>query len=273
MNSLGGKVALVTGAGSGIGRATALALAREQAKLILCDINEDALKSVAAELGPDACLMTRRIDVSKRGEMQALADAVHERVPALDVLVNNAGVYVTGGILDLSLDDWDWVLSIDLWGVIHGTHFFVPKMAARAAPGHVVNLSSMFGYWIGPNVIGYLTAKFGVFGFSEALREDLRGTGINVSTVCPGMINTNLVQSTRFRNSGNEDVSRSHLEATYQRRDYGPEKVATAIVRAIRHNRRLVLVSPEARIMYHVQRLCPPLGRTIARIVSRRMFR
>ena len=273
MKNLEGKVALVTGAGSGIGRATALALAREGAKVVLCDVNEEGLRGVAAEMGPASCLMTQRVDVSKRDEMRALADAVHSRAPALDILINNAGVYLTGGILDLSLDDWDWVLGIDLWGVIHGAHFFVPKMAARKAGGHVVNVSSMFGYWIGPNVIGYLTAKFGVFGFSEALREDLRGTGIGVSTVCPGVIKTNLVQSTRFRNSDDAEAARSHLEATYQRRNYGPENVAAAIVGAIRRNRRIVLVSPEAKIMYHLHRLCPPLSRMIARVAARRMFR
>jgi NADP-dependent 3-hydroxy acid dehydrogenase YdfG len=216
--------------------------------------------------------MARRVDVANRGEMKALGEAVHERVAALDILVNNAGVYVTGGILDLSLEDWDWVLGIDLWGVIHGVHFFVPKMVERAGEGHVVNVSSMYGYWVGPGVIGYLTAKFGVFGFSEALREDLRGTRIGVSTLCPGVIKTNLVQATRFRNTKNEDAQRSHLEETYRRRAYGPEKVARAIVDAIKRNRGLVLVSPESKIMYQIHRLCPPLSRIIARRAARRMF-
>lgn len=272
MTHIEGKVALVTGAGSGIGRATALALAGEKARLIVCDVNEEALNAVAAEIGPASCVLAQRVDVSKREEMKALADAVHDRVPALDILVNNAGVYLTGGVLDLSLDDWDWVMGIDLWGVIYGVHLFVPKMVEKGIRGHVVNVSSMFGFWVGPHVIGYLTAKFGVFGLSEALREDLRGAGIGVSTVCPGVIKTNLVQATRFRNPGNEAALRTHLEETYKRRNYGPERVAEAIVDGIRRNRRLVLVSPESKIMYHMQRLCPPLSRMIARAAARRMF-
>jgi len=266
------KVALVTGAGSGIGRATAMALARSGARLVLCDINEKALDVVTSAIGAESCLLAQRVDVSKREEMQSFSNAVHKRVEALDILVNNAGVYVTGGILDLSLEDWDWVLGIDLWGMIHGAHFFVPKMAAREQGGHIVNVSSMYGYWVSPKVIGYLTAKFGVFGFSEALREDLRGTGIGVSTICPGMIKTNLLESTRFRNTDDEAALRSHIEATYTRRNYGPEKVARAIVKAVKRNQRLVLVSPESKIMYHMDRLCPPLSRWIARTAARRMF-
>jgi len=272
MVNIDGKVALVTGAGSGIGRATALALARDGARLVLCDVNGEALDGVASEIGAASCVLAQRVDVSKRDEMKALADAVHDRVPALDILVNNAGVYLTGGILDLSLEDWEWVLGIDLWGVIHGAHFFVPKMAARAQGGHVVNVCSMYGFWVSPKVIGYLTAKFGVFGFSEALREDLRGTGIGVSTICPGVIKTNLLETTRLRNPGDAAALRSHLDATYQRRNYGPEKVARAIVNAVKRNRRLVLVSPESKIMYHIDRLCPPLSRLIARSAARRMF-
>ncbi len=273
MQSLAGKVALVTGAGSGIGRATALALACEGARVILADINESSLQQVESEVADlSTCLLARTANVSQRQDMEALAEAVHELVPCVDILVNNAGVYLAGGFLDLSLEDWEWSLSTNLWGVIYGTHLFASKMVECGVKGHVVNLASMYGYWIGPGVIGYLTSKFGVFGFSEALREDLREHGIGVSTVCPGIIATNIVHNMRFRNRNAGASARSSLEKTYRWRNYGPEKVARAIVRAIVHNRRLVLVSPEAWLMYYMERLCPPLSRAIARAASRRMF-
>ncbi|HOV72444.1 MAG TPA: SDR family NAD(P)-dependent oxidoreductase [Candidatus Hydrogenedentes bacterium] len=267
------SVALITGAACGIGHATALAFARKGAQLVLCDVNSEELERTAAQVSEiSTCLLARRVDISKHEEVEAFADEVHRLVPSLDVLVNNAGVYIVGGILDLSLDDWEWVLGVNLRGVIHCCHYFVPAMVQRGQGGHVINVSSMYGFWPAGRVTGYLTSKFGVFGFSEALREDLRGTGIGVSTVCPGVINTNLVQSTRLRNTGNADALRDHLQRIYDRRNYGPEKVAGAIVRAVERNRRLVLVSPEARIMYHMNRLCPPLSRIIARASTRRMF-
>lgn len=267
------RVALITGAASGIGRATALAFAQTGAQRVLCDVNKEELDRTAGQVNKvSACILARQTDISKPAEVEALANEVHRIVPAVDVLVNNAGVYVVGGILDLTLDDWEWVLGVNLRGVIHCCHYFVPAMAKRGQGGHVANVASMYGFWPAAHVTGYLTSKFGVFGFSEALREDLRGTGIGVSTVCPGVIKTNLVQSTRLRNTGNADALREHLQRIYNRRNYGPEKVAAAIVRAVEHNRRLVLVSPEAKIMYHINRLCPPLSHVIARASTRRMF-
>ena len=274
MRAIKGRVALVTGAASGIGRATALALAGEGAQLVLADINAEAVAETAREIDAvSRCLLAERVDVSDREAVAAFAERVHRDLPGVDVLVNNAGVYLTGTLLDLSLEDWDWCLSTNLWGVIHMAHFFVPGMVERGAGGHIVNVSSMYGYWPSPGVIGYLTAKFGVFGFSEALREDLRGHGIGVSTVCPGVVRTNLLKTMRLRNDGGpEEKARERLEETYRRRDYGPEHVARAIVKAIRSNRKIVIVSPEARIMYQIERFCPPLSRLIARNAAKRMF-
>jgi len=275
MKELIGKVALVTGAASGIGRATALALARDGARLIVCDVDEQGLEDAAAGVGTlGACLLAQRVDVSRRDDMAAFAAQVHDTVPSVDVLVNSAGVYLVGGFLDLSLEDWDWALSVNLWGVIHACHYFVPRMAARGAGGHVVNLASMYGFWPSPGVAGYLTSKFGVFGFSESLREDLRGSGIGVSTVCPGVINTGIVRNMRIRNAAGEAEGLRHeLEQAYARRNYGPEKVADAVVQAIRRNRKVVLVSPEAQVMYRLERWCPPLSRLIARAAANRLFR
>jgi len=283
MKNLDGKTVLVTGAASGIGRATALALARQGARLILCDKNEPDLRSAEAEVNDASrCLLASAVDVSDREAVQEFARRVHETVPAVDVLVNSAGVYLSGTVLDLSLDDWEWSLGCNLWGLIYMTHFFVPRMVERGIQGHIVNLVSMYGYWVSPNVIGYLTPKFATFGFSEALREDLRRHSsrgslarakIGVSTVCPGIIRTGIVKNMRIRNApGKEDLVRSSLEQAYRRRDYGPERVASAIVRAIRKNKGLVLVSPESWLMYYIDRFFPIISRFVARRAADRLF-
>jgi len=274
MRALTGKVALVTGAASGIGQATAVALAREGARLILCDLDEQRLDETAAEIDKvGSCLLSQPVDVSRAEAVAAFAAQVHENVPSVDVLVNSAGVYIVGGLLDLSLEDWEWVLSVNLRGTIQTCHCFVPPMAQRGAGGHVVNLASMYGFWPSPNVAGYLTSKFAVFGFSEALREDLRGARIGVSTVCPGAINTGIVRNMRIRKAGGDtERLRAELDQAYNRRNYGPDKVAHAVIRAIRRNRKVVMVSPEARIMYRMERWFPALSRLIARASAKRLF-
>lgn len=259
-----GRIGLVTGAGSGIGRATARALAQAGARLVLCDVNAAALEALARELG-SACVLAERVDVSDRAAMAAFAAAVHARVPAVDILVNNAGVGLAGNFLQTPLEDWDWLLGINQMGVIHGLHFFLPPMVARGAGGHVVNVSSLLGYWIGPGTSAYLTSKHAVFGLSESLREELRGTGIGVTTVCPGIIQTAITHEARYRNAADPVAFRDKVDAIYARRNYPPERVATAIAKAIRHNRGTLPVSPESWAMYYLHRLCPALSKAIAR--------
>ncbi len=274
MKSLEGKLAVVTGAGSGIGRATALELARRGVRLAACDINNAALESLREEITAlDSKVVTGRVDVGDRDSVAAFAGRVHGQYGAADILVNSAGVYVTGSALELSLEDWDWVLSANLWGVIHLCHFFLPPMVDAGRGGHVLNLSSMYGFWPSPCVAGYLTSKFGVFGFSEALHEDLRAHRIRVSTVCPGMVNTGLVREMRIKTRGTADAElRGALEHKYARRGYGPERVAKAIIDAIRSGKRLVLVTPESRIMYQIERFAPWLSRRIARRAAAGLF-
>jgi NAD(P)-dependent dehydrogenase (short-subunit alcohol dehydrogenase family) len=267
MRDLKDKIILVTGAASGIGRATAQKLGKAGGRLIVCDVNENGLRDLAAELG-DACLMAERVDVSDREAMRAFAERVHERVPAVDVLINNAGVGLQGGILDTSLEDWDWILEINLGGVVHGCHFFVPKMVARQRGGHVVNVSSALGYFGAPGVIGYATSKFGVLGLSESLRAELGPRGISVSTICPGIIDTGIIQNTRFAGDQAEDV-RARVQKLYRGRKYGPDKVADAIVAAIRRGTPVVPVSPEAWALYAISRFVPRLSGPVGRLLQR----
>ena len=260
-------VALVTGAASGIGLATARALHEAGMSLVLCDVDAEGLTAATATF--ERVVLSRAVDVGDRDQMEAFAAEVHVRVPGLDVLVNNAGVGLGGTVLDLELTDWDWVLRVNLWGVIHGCHFFVPPMAARGR-GHVVNLSSVLGYFAVPGSIGYATSKFAVFGYSEALRAELHDHGVGVSTICPGVVDTGILKRTRLRGIDDPDDARSRLDRAYKRRGYGPEKVARAILQAIRHDKAVVPVTPESWAAWMLKRASPRLLPAIGRVLKRR---
>jgi len=271
---LDGKLALVTGAASGIGRATAFALARAGADLAVCDLNEAGLAETAAAIGSlGRQTLTRRVDVSRADDVRAFAEQVHARHEAVDILVNNAGVGLGGGFLDTSLEDWQWVLSINLWGVIHGCHFFVPPMVKRGRGGHVVNVSSAAGIMATAQLSAYSTTKFGVFGLSEALREELHPHGIPVTTVCPGIINTPITTNARMRGPMASEKARAGLVEFYQRRNYGPERVATNILKAIARKRTVAPISPESWVLYFMKRLSPGLTARMNRALTARMER
>lgn len=272
MRDLKGKAVLVTGAAGGIGRATALAFARKGARLILSDVDAEGLERVASEVrGVSEVLLARVVDVARREGMASFAQEVHRLVPAVDVLDNNAGVGHTGGIVGTPLEDFEWILGVNLWGVIHGCHYFVPKMVERGQGGHVVNLSSFLGYFADRGMLPYATTKFAVFGLSESLRQELKPHGIGVSTICPGIVNTNIIRSSRLRGSPDPEGSRKRLERLYRMRNYPPEKVARAIVRAVERNRGIVPVSPESWFMYYALRLSPALAHALGGLMSGKM--
>lgn len=252
--------ALVTGAASGIGKATALALAKRGVRLVLCDRDAAKLDALAATLGAQVVLLAA-VDVSDRAAMKALADRVHALVPALGLLVNNAGVGAHGGLLETPLEDWDWVLGVNLMGVIHGCHFFAPKMAA-ARRGHIVNVSSTYGFIAGGDVAPYTTSKFAVFGLSESLRAELAPHGVGVSTICPGIIATNIIKTSRFRagDPTESESRRASAQRMFAGRNYPPEKVADAILAAVAKNKAVVPVAPEAWSLYFLKRLAPGLA-------------
>ena len=266
-----GKTALVTGAASGIGRETALALARAGANLVVCDVNGPGIEQTAADvraLGRSA--MARTVDVSRRDAMAAFAADVQREVGVVDILMNNAGVGLGARFLDTTLEDWEWVIGINLWGVVLGCHFFVPPMVARGTGGHVVNVSSAAGYVATEQLAAYSTTKFGVFGLSEALRSELRPHRIGVTTVCPGIINTPITRSARTRGSAATAEARAQLVSFYERRNYGPERVAVHVLRAIERNRPVAPITPEAHALYLMKRLAPNLtGRLNAWLGSR----
>ena len=273
VSTLNGKTVLVTGAASGIGRETALACARRGARMVICDVDEGGLAATADEVRRLGCAVTaRRVDVAVRDAMRAFADGVHAEVAAVDLLINNAGVAIGGEFLHTPLTDWDWIVSINVMGVVYGCHYFVPPMVARGRGGHVANVASAAGYVASAQLAAYSTTKFAVVGLSEALRDELARHGIGVTAICPGLINTPITRSARLRGP-EASQSRERLVELYQRRDYGPERVAERILRAVQRNRAVAPISPEAWAMYYLKRLVPGALARLQRVLTDRARR
>jgi NAD(P)-dependent dehydrogenase (short-subunit alcohol dehydrogenase family) len=271
VSDLSGKVAVVTGAASGIGRATALALAQRGANLAICDVDEPALKETASEIEQlGRRVLAVVVDVANPDQMSAYAERCEAELARIDLLVNNAGIGVGGAFVDVPLSEWDSIIDINLKGVVHGCYFFVPRMIAAGSGGHIVNIASMAGYVATPGMTAYATTKFGVIGFSEALAGDLAEHGIGVTAVCPGVINTPIVHSSRLYGPDATPENRQRGVEMFARRNYGPERVATAILKAVRRNRLVAPVSPEAWAGYWLKRLLPGAVTALGRAMSRR---
>jgi NAD(P)-dependent dehydrogenase (short-subunit alcohol dehydrogenase family) len=201
MDDLGGKVAVVTGAGSGIGFALATALAAEGMKVAIADVEEPALAEAEAELREGGAeVLAVRTDVSDAGQVEALASATFERFGTAHVVCNNAGVGGGGQLWELTLADWQWVLGVNLWGVIHGIRAFVPRLVEQGE-GHVVNTASMAGLVSAPMMGPYSVSKYGVVSLSETLAAELElaGSEVGVSVLCPGWVNTRIAEADRNR--------------------------------------------------------------------------
>lgn len=274
VSNLTGKTVLVTGAGSGIGRETALAFARLGADLVVCDVDATACERTAQDARAiGRSVRAHTVDVADRQRMKAFADAVHAEIEAVDVLVNNAGVGLGGGFLDTTLEDWDWIVGINVRGVVHGCHFFVPRMVARGRGGHVVNVASAAGFVAGEALCAYSTTKFAVFGLSEALRDELARHAIGVTAVCPGIVNTPITGAARLRGRAARPGAREQMVEFYRKRNYGPERVAEKIVKAVARNAAVAPVTPEAWVLYLLKRLSPSFTAWLNRRMSDRFER
>lgn len=249
--SLSGAHVLVTGAGRGIGRETALAFAREGSIVYCADIDEGSAAKTAADCGGESYAM----DVSDVDSVVAVAELVHSDVGALDVLVNNAGVGASGRFLEMSERDWDWIMSINFMGVVNCCRAFGPKMV-ELRRGHVINVSSGLAYTHTAIEPGYGASKAAVLALSRSLRNDWQRHRVGVTAVCPGVIDTPIVDHTRYLGAEADPKKVARTKKLF-RHGHPPESVANAIVRSVSRNRAVVLVGAEAKFGWHSQRLFP----------------
>jgi NAD(P)-dependent dehydrogenase (short-subunit alcohol dehydrogenase family) len=241
------KVAVVTGGGSGIGRALALGLAREGARVVVADVDEAAMEAVAREArGHGVETLAVPTDVTHLEQVQALAEQAWKAFGAVHVLCNNAGVAAWGGLEKATHRDWQWVLGVNLWGVIHGIEAFVPRMIAGGQGGHIVNTASMAGLIASQGLGVYNTSKYAVVGLSETLAKDLRPYGVGVSVLCPMGVETRIRESERNRPAALRNAPGTGTPAVELiGRSLPPEVVADMVLDAIRRGELYVITHDE----------------------------
>ena len=277
MKHFNDKVAVVTGAGSGIGRALARQLADAGAKLALADINETGLRETANDLGLDESrLITEAFDVADREAVYRFAERVAGHFGAVHLVINNAGVALGATVERMTYEDFEWLMGINFWGVVYGTKAFLPHLKA-AGEGHIVNVSSVFGLIGVPTQSAYNAAKFAVRGFTEALRQELEMEGGRVSctSVHPGGIKTNIARNARM-GAGVEKITGA--DADKARRDFEkmfrttPEEASQTILKGVKGNKRRVLIGSDARAIDSMQRLMPTAYQRIM-VAGQKMMR
>ncbi|MFC9582762.1 SDR family oxidoreductase [Streptomyces yangpuensis] len=269
----GGQLVLVTGAASGIGRATAFAFAEAGARVVAVDRDAEGAARTADMTrlvgAPEA--WAECVDVSDEQAMEKLAAKVAAEYGIVDVLVNNAGIGLSGAFLDTTAEDWKKVLDVNLWGVIHGCRIFGKQMAERGQGGHIVNTASAAAYLPSRTLPAYSTSKAAVLMLSECLRAELASKSIGVSAICPGIVNTNITATSRFAGVDEAEEKRRQERSSrlYGLRNFPPEKVADAILRAVVRNEAVVPVTPESKGALWMSRFAPRALRRIARLEPR----
>ena len=257
MTEIAGKIAVVTGAASGIGRATACLLAAKGATLCITDVNKEGLEETAAQIRKaGGTVSTHIVDVASRDAVYAFADDVAAAHGGADIVLNNAGVAQIARVDELAYDDFEWVMNIDFWGMVYGTKAFLPQIQKKGA-GHIVNVSSIFGLISVPSQAAYNSAKFAIRGFTEALIQEMKGTDIKVSSVHPGGIKTNIVRNARFLQSSTVTEREDAMSGFDQIARTTPEKAAETIVNGIIKNKKRILIGFDARLVDWAQRLFP----------------
>ena len=275
MKSFANKVAAITGAGSGIGRALALNLAQQGCHLAISDVNEAGLAETVKQAAAFGVKVTsQKLDVSNKDGVHAWADSVVAEHGKVNLIFNNAGVALGSTVEGMSYDELAWVMNINFWGVVYGTKAFLPYLKA-SGDGHIVNVSSVFGLCAQPTQSAYNASKFAVKGFTEALRQELNGSNIHVTCVHPGGIKTNIARNARVHNDmfGRvADVKKlandfDRLAATTS------EEAARQIVRAIETNQKRLLIGKDAKALDAIQRLLPNHYDTVLNVGYKLMSR
>jgi NAD(P)-dependent dehydrogenase (short-subunit alcohol dehydrogenase family) len=267
MKDFSGRVAAITGAGSGIGRALANALARHGAHLALSDIDDTGLAETVAQCeGFGVKITSEHLDVAYRDAVYAWADRVVADHGRVNLIINNAGVALGATVESMSYEDFEWLMNINFWGVVYGTKAFLPYLK-QAGEGHIVNLSSVFGLISVPSQSAYNAAKFAVRGFTDTLRMELEieGANVSVTTVHPGGIKTNIARNARMDPSirdvaGDPEKAAAEFERAFIT---SPEKAAGQILAAVQRDRRRALIGPDAKAIDLVSRLPAGLYQSI----------
>lgn len=265
MRNLNSKTAVITGAGSGIGRALAQCLAARGAHLALVDINELGVSRTAGDLGSCDKVTTHVADVSDREAMSALAEEVAQTHSGADILINNAGITALARFADHDLDNFERIMNINFRGVVYGCKAFLPQLVARQ--GHIVNLSSIAGLAGMPYQTAYCASKFAVRGFSEALRCEVHGQGVGVTCVHPGVVRTNIMTSAEAMGTERRDM----LAGLMAKHVVSPAWVARRIVSAIQRNTPILRVCPESHLLDWTRRATPGLLAGAMRMVHDRL--
>jgi NAD(P)-dependent dehydrogenase (short-subunit alcohol dehydrogenase family) len=270
MKTLKNRVAVITGAGSGIGRALALLLAQHGCRVAAADINEDSAAETAAIVRHHGVpASAHQLDVADKNAMQAFPGQVIDQFGAVHIVVNNAGVTVAATVEEHSIEDYEWLMGINFWGVLYGTKFFLPHLR-QVDEAHIVNISSVFGLIAVPNQSSYNAAKFAVRGFTESLRQELAGSSIGVSCVHPGGVKTNIVRAARYVSLPSGQAHDEATESFAKMARLTPEAAARQIVRAIKKRTPRVLVGTDAAVLDLMQRLFPRrYDRVVARVTAK----
>ena len=272
--SFSGRVCVITGAASGIGRGLALELAGRGSDLALCDVNEEGLEETARLAEARGRHVTRHVvDVADREAVHAFRDAVLRDHGRADAIVNNAGVSVTDFVADMSYDDLEWIVGINFWGVVYGTKAFLPHLLERG-DGWVVNVSSVFGLVAVPSQSAYNATKFAVRGFTESLRQELEGTGVTASCVHPGGIKTAIVRGSRWRKGQFGVTDREQAARDFEKMARTtPEQAGRVIADGMERKRARILIGADARVIETVSRAAPVSYPRIFAAVMNRMRR
>ncbi|MCW3468813.1 SDR family NAD(P)-dependent oxidoreductase [Rhodococcus pyridinivorans] len=279
LRDLTGALVVVTGGGSGIGRASAIAFAAEGAIVVVADKDLDSARETVALVNVPApgaggseavfggAAHAYELDVSDEQQVRKFAQTVRERHGVADVLVNNAGIGVIGAFADTPQSVFQNVMDVNFWGVVYGCRAFTEQMIEAGTGGQIVNVSSAAAYMPQRNLAAYTTSKAGVFMLSECLRAELLEHGIGVTVVCPDLVDTNLTRATEYVAPNKElrAARRTRTLAMYPRLHIAPEKVAKAIVGAVRHNKPVVTVAPGAKVRKWLMRFAPRVMRVGAR--------
>jgi short-subunit dehydrogenase/pimeloyl-ACP methyl ester carboxylesterase len=269
-HEIAGKLALVTGAGAGIGRATAVELARHGARKVVIVDRDLAAANETADAVRAACAEAAvyQADVSDEESMNSLAAQVRNDHGVVDILVNNAGIGMAGRFLETSPANWEDIIGVNVRGVISGSRAFGAQMVERGEGGTIINMASASAYLPSKSMVAYSTTKAAVLAFSESLRADFADEGIAVTAVCPGFVNTDIAKSTVYAgmSADEQERARDKADAAYRRRNYTPEATAKAIVKAIKTGPAVLPIAAESRIGYAMRRISPSMIRLLARL-------